>query len=72
MKKRFSIPRDEVEFYIDQWCFNEKYRHILKRRFLDGLTFDELAEEFDMSPRHIQKIVKEEGDIVLLHVPLYK
>ena len=69
--RRFNIPRSEVEFYTDEWCFSERYRKILKRRFLDGLTFDELAEEFDMSPRHIQKIVKEEGDEVLKRIPLY-
>lgn len=72
MRKRFNIPRSEVAFAIDEWCFNEKYRKILKRRFLDGLTFEELAYETGLSPRHIQKIVKEEGDAVLLHIPLYE
>lgn len=72
MKKRFDIPRSEIIFYIEEWCLNEKYRRILIRRFCDGLTFDELADETGMSPRHIQKIVKEEGDAVLVHIPLYK
>lgn len=70
--RRFTIPRSEVEFYIDQWCFVKKYREILKLRFLDGLTFDEIADETGLSVRHIQKIVKEEGDEVLKHVPLYE
>lgn len=45
---------------IDEWVFNERNRSILKRRLLDGLTYERLAEEFDMSERQIKKIVKSE------------
>lgn len=65
----FNIPRSEVEQVIDQWCFNEKYRAILKRRFLDGILLEPLAEEFDMSVRQIQNIIYKEGDRVLRHIP---
>lgn len=65
----FNIPRSEIEQAIDQWCFNEKYRAILKRRFLDGILLEPLAEEFDMSVRQIQNIIYKEGDRVLRHIP---
>lgn len=32
-------------------------REILKKRYIDGYTFEEIAEMFDMSERHIKKIV---------------
>lgn len=32
-------------------------REILKKRYVDGYTFEEIAEMFDMSERHIKKIV---------------
>lgn len=64
----FDVPRSVVEKAIDEWCFNELYRDVLKRRFLDGVTFERLSEEFDMSVRHIQNIVYKEGDRVLLHL----
>lgn len=66
---RFNIPRSEVENLIDEWCCDEKYRQILKRRFLDNVKFEPLAEEFDMSVRQIKNIVYKEGDAVLLHLP---
>ena len=69
MTYNFNIPRSEVEQIIDQWCFNEKYRAILKRRFLDGILLESLSEEFDMSVRQIQNIIYKEGDRVLRHIP---
>lgn len=35
----------------------ERNRKILYRRFIDGVCFEPLAEEFDMSVRQIQNIV---------------
>ena len=72
MKRRydeFGLSRSEFEHLIEEWCFNEKYRAILKRRFLDGILLESLAEEFDMSVRQIQNIIYKEGDRVLRHIP---
>ena len=52
-----DLPRSEWERLIDEWIFSEKHRAILKRRLLDGITFEKLAEEFDMSERQIKTIV---------------
>lgn len=35
----------------------ERNRNILKRRLCDGLTFEELSEEFDISVNHVKRIV---------------
>lgn len=53
----FDLSRSQWEKLIDEWIFNERNRKILKRRLLDGITFEALAEEFDMSVRQIQDIV---------------
>lgn len=54
----FEKPRSEWERLIDEWIFNERDRKILKRRLLDGITHEKIAEEFDMSDRQIRTIVK--------------
>ena len=64
-----NLSRSQVEHLIDEWCFNEKYRYILKRRLLDGICFEPLAEECNMSVRQIKNIVYKEGDKVLRHIP---
>lgn len=52
-----SIPRSELDRLIDEWIFRERDRKILKRRLLDGICYEPLAEEFDMSVRQIKNIV---------------
>ena len=49
-----SKSRSEWELLIMEWIHNEKDRCMLKRRLLDGLTFDELADEF--SPLTVDRI----------------
>lgn len=68
-KQDFNLSRSEVEHYINEYCFNQKYREILRRRWLDGIRLEPLAEEFDMSVRQIQNIIYKEGDKVLRHIP---
>jgi len=52
-----NLSRSEIEYLIDEWVFNERDRKILKRRMLDGIKYEALAEEFDMSVRQTKNIV---------------
>lgn len=42
---------------IDEYIHSERDRAILKRRFIDGICFEPLAEEFDLSVRQVKNIV---------------
>ena len=57
-----DLPRSVIEHYIDEWIFSERDRNILKRRFLDGICYESLAYEFDMSVRQIKNIVYKQGN----------
>lgn len=63
-----DIPRSEVERLIDEWIRNERNRKILKRRLLDGITYDKLAEEFDLSVRQIKTIVYKSENKIFSHI----
>lgn len=52
-----NISRTELSTLIDEWVFSERNRRILKRRLLDGICYEPLAEEFDLSVRQVKKIV---------------
>lgn len=52
-----DISRSEWVRLIDEWILNDRDRRLIKRRLLDGITFDELAEEFSLSVRQTKKIV---------------
>lgn len=47
----------EITTLIREYVHNERNREILKRRLIDGRTYEQLAEEFDLSPRQVKNIV---------------
>ena len=51
------MSRTEIEHLIDEYVFKERDRAILKRRLLDGICYEPLAEEFDLSVRQVKNIV---------------
>jgi len=57
MNSKFDLPRSEIDRLIDELIFNERDRKILKRRLLDGICYEPLAEEFDLSVRQIKNII---------------
>ena len=52
-----TLSRSEIERLIDEWILNERDRKILKRRLIDGICYEPLAEEFELSVRHVKTIV---------------
>jgi len=61
------MTRSEISKAIDEHIIGrnaERNRAILKRRLLDGICFEPLAEEFDMSVRQIKNIVYKGEDII--------
>ena len=55
-----ELSRTELEHLIDEWIIGrnaERDRKIMKRRLIDGVIFDDLAEEFELSVRQTKNIV---------------
>jgi DNA-directed RNA polymerase specialized sigma subunit len=55
-----NTSRSEVEFAINQYIIGknaERDRKIMLRRLIDGITFESLAEEFDISDSQVKRIV---------------
>lgn len=62
-----EVSNSEIAALIDEWIHSERDRKILKRRLIDGIRFEPLAEEFDMSVRQIKNIVREGSTKVFSH-----
>lgn len=65
-----KYSRSEIENLIDEWIIGrnaDRDRKILKRRLFDGITYDRLAEEFDLSVRQVKNIVYRREDELFLH-----
>jgi len=48
----------DIKDIIAEYIHNGRDREILCLRFVDGKTYERIAEDVDMSPRQIQNIVK--------------
>lgn len=53
---------------INEYIHSERDRKMLKRRLVDGLTFEQLAEEFHYSVRHTKYIIYRAQEKVFLHI----
>lgn len=63
-----DMSRSEIDHLIDEWIFSERDRSILKRRLLDGITYEKLADEFDLSVRQTKNIVYKSQIKLFKHV----
>ena len=66
-----DISRAEVEAAIEEWIIGknaERNRKVVRRRLIDGITFERLAEEFDLSVRRVKTIVYNGQVIVFRHI----
>lgn len=62
-----NLSVSQVEHLIDEWIFSERDRAILKRRLIDGIPYEPLAGEFDMSVTQIKRIVKKGQTAIFKH-----
>ena len=63
-----EYTNSEMAHAIDEVIHNQKYRSILKRRLIDGICYEPLAEEFDLSVRQIKKIVQKSEEIIFTYL----
>lgn len=66
-----QMSKSQLEDLIDEWVTGrdaERNRKILKRRYIDGVKYESLAEEFDLSTRQVKNIVYKLERRLLLHI----
>ena len=59
----------QIRDLIREYLHSERDRKILYRRLVDGLTFERLGEEFDLSPKQARNIVHKGEEILFKHLP---
>ena len=52
-----GLTANDIIELIDQRVLNERDRKLLRRRYLDGITYEQIAEEFDLSRTQVCNIV---------------
>ena len=63
-----GLSKTQITELIDEWIFVERDRMILKRRLLDGICYEPLAEEFGLSVRQVKSIVYKAESKLIVHI----
>jgi hypothetical protein len=64
MNKFDNISNTDLSRLIDEWVKGERDRAIMKRRLIDCICFEPLAEEFSLSVQTTHKIVQKKLKII--------
>lgn len=61
-----TYTNSRMTVLIDEHIHSERDRRLLKRRLIDGICFEPLAEEFDLSVRHTKEIIYRAQEILFM------
>lgn len=67
-----NVCKLEILAAMEQWIIgrrSERDRAIFYDHLFRGITYEEIAEKFDMSPRQIQNIIRACEQKVFPHLP---
>ena len=58
MQSYIALTNSELAEMIGEHIHSERDRQILRMKLIDGLTYEKIAENVQMSPRYIRALVK--------------
>lgn len=64
-----EYTNSQIRDLIAEHIHSERDRKIMIRRLIDGITFERLAEEQEMSVRQIKNIVYRNEDLLFRKLP---
>lgn len=72
MSQELELSRNDIEYLVSQWILNERDRKLILRRMCDGVRYEALAEEFDLSVQRVKMIVYKGKDKIYRHIDMIK
>jgi len=64
-----EYTNSQIRELINEYIHSERDRCLILRRLVDGITFERLSEEFDLSPRQTRTIVHKCEREIFKHIP---
>jgi len=67
-KEMMEYTNTQISKVIDDYIHSQRDRALLKRRYIDGVCFEPLAEEFNLSVRQVKNIVYKHEETIFKHL----
>lgn len=58
MQHYVELTNSELAEIIGEHIHSERDRQIMKMKLIDGLTYEKIAENMEMSPRYVRSLVR--------------
>ena len=65
---KYDLSKHQVLDLIDAYIFNERNRQIVSRRLLDGICYENLAEEYSLSVNQVKTVCYKAIDKITSHI----
>lgn len=65
---KYDLSKHQVLDLIDAYIFNERNRQIVSRRLLDGVCYENLAEEYSLSVNQVKTVCYKAIDKISAHI----
>lgn len=63
-----DYTNSQISALIDEHIHSARDRAILKRRLIDGICYEPLAEEFDLSVNQVRRIIYKQQEKLFRHL----
>lgn len=60
--------RNEMRLVIDNYVINARYRDVLRLRYCEGLTHEQVAQETHYSTQHVKSLCKRYKEMLFSHL----
>jgi DNA-directed RNA polymerase specialized sigma24 family protein len=64
-----EYSNSQIREIIAEYIHSERGRKLMERRLIDGITYERLAEEFDVSVSQVKRIVMKNSETIFRHIP---
>ena len=64
-----EYTNSQIRELIAEHIHSVRDRVILEKRLIDGLTYERIAEDVDMSPRQIKNIIYKNEEVLFSKLP---
>lgn len=65
---KYDLSKHQVLDLIDAYIFNERNRQIVSRRLLDGVCYEDLAEEYGLSVNQVKTVCYKAIEKISAHI----
>ena len=63
-----EYTNSQIRDLIGEYIHSERDRKILYRRLVDGVCYEPLAEEFQLSVTQVKRIIRKESERLFKHI----